>query len=59
MYPTDLSESQWGFIKKTLQLEERKRKQQQKQTLQWRVEKECFDSTKGYPGEGPDTNKDK
>ena len=39
--------------------EERKRKQQQKQTLQWRVEKECFDSTKGYPGEGPDTNKDK
>jgi hypothetical protein len=31
--------------------EARKRKQQQKQTQQWRVEAECFDSTKGYPGE--------
>lgn len=26
MYPTDLSETQWQFIKKTLQLDERKRK---------------------------------
>ncbi|MGI4020466.1 MAG: transposase [Janthinobacterium lividum] len=26
MYPTDLSETQWQFIKKTLQLRERKRK---------------------------------
>jgi len=26
MYPTDLSETQWQFIKKTLQLNERKRK---------------------------------
>jgi transposase len=25
-YPTDLSDSQWQFIKKTLQLAERKRK---------------------------------
>ena len=26
MYPTDLSETQWQFIKKTLQLDDRKRK---------------------------------
>jgi hypothetical protein len=26
MYPTDLSETQWQFIKKTLMLDDRKRK---------------------------------
>ena len=34
MYPTDLSETQWQFIKKTLQLEERKRKHSLRVTTQ-------------------------